>query len=44
MSGLLQGAVTRQAELRPDAPAVLLGGDRLTYGRWNGPATGWRGC
>jgi amino acid adenylation domain-containing protein len=31
MSPLLQDWVTRQAELRPDAVAIVLGGEKLTY-------------
>jgi amino acid adenylation domain-containing protein len=32
-TGLLQEWVTRQAETRPDAVAVVMGGERLTYGQ-----------
>jgi amino acid adenylation domain-containing protein len=32
MTALLQDLVTRQAERRPDATAVVMNGDRLTYG------------
>ncbi len=33
MIGLLQDWVTRQAERRPQAVAVVLGSERLTYGQ-----------